>query len=44
MYLERIDSPEDLKGLSIKELKALATEMRDKIIDVVSTAGIQSSE
>lgn len=39
MLLEKINSPEDLKGLSIKELKILATEMRDKIIDVVSKNG-----
>jgi 1-deoxy-D-xylulose-5-phosphate synthase len=39
MFLEKIDSPADLKGLSIKELKILASEMRDKIIDVVSRNG-----
>ena len=39
MVLEKINSPEDLKGLSIKELKILAAEMRDKIIDVVSRNG-----
>jgi len=39
MFLEKINSPEDLKGLSVKELKALATEMRNKIIDVVSRNG-----
>jgi 1-deoxy-D-xylulose-5-phosphate synthase len=39
MVLEKINSPEDLKGLSIKELKILAAEMRDKIIDVVSKNG-----
>jgi 1-deoxy-D-xylulose-5-phosphate synthase len=39
MFLEKIDSPRDLKKLSIKELKTLASEMRDKIIDVVSRNG-----
>jgi len=39
MLLEKINSPEDLKGLSIKELKILAAEMRDKIIDIVSRNG-----
>ncbi len=39
MLLEKINSPEDLKKLSIKELKNLASEMRDKIIDVVAKNG-----
>jgi 1-deoxy-D-xylulose-5-phosphate synthase len=39
MLLEKINSPEDLKELSKKELKILASEMRDKIIDVVSKNG-----
>ncbi|MBN1693916.1 1-deoxy-D-xylulose-5-phosphate synthase [candidate division WOR-3 bacterium] len=39
MYLEKINSPEDLKGLTLKELRALADEMREKIIDVVSKNG-----
>jgi 1-deoxy-D-xylulose-5-phosphate synthase len=39
MFLEKINSPEDLKNLSIKELKILAQEMREKIIDVVSKNG-----
>jgi len=39
MLLEKINSPFDLKGLSIKELEILASEMREKIIDVVSKNG-----
>lgn len=37
--LEKIDSPKDLKNLSIKELYQLAQELRDYIVDVVSTNG-----
>lgn len=37
--LERIDSPSDLKKLSMDELKQLADEMRAKIIDTVSNTG-----
>lgn len=37
--LERIDSPQDLKGLSLEELKALASELREEIITVVSRNG-----
>ncbi|MEO0293028.1 MAG: 1-deoxy-D-xylulose-5-phosphate synthase [candidate division WOR-3 bacterium] len=39
MLLEKVNSPEDLKNLSIKELKILASEMREKIIEVVSKNG-----
>jgi 1-deoxy-D-xylulose-5-phosphate synthase len=39
MLLEKINSPEDLKELSIKDLKILASEMRSKIIDVVAKNG-----
>ncbi|MEJ2567985.1 MAG: 1-deoxy-D-xylulose-5-phosphate synthase N-terminal domain-containing protein, partial [candidate division WOR-3 bacterium] len=39
MLLEKINSPRDLKELSIKELETLATEMRNKIIEVVSKNG-----
>jgi 1-deoxy-D-xylulose-5-phosphate synthase len=39
MFLEKINSPGDLKDLSIKELKILASEMREKIIDIVSKNG-----
>ncbi len=37
--LERIDSPQDLKGLSLGELEALAAELREEIITVVSRNG-----
>lgn len=39
MFLESIKSPEDLQQLSIKELRSLASEMRSKIISVVSKNG-----
>jgi 1-deoxy-D-xylulose-5-phosphate synthase len=39
MLLEKINSPEDLEDLTINELRSLASEMRDKIIDVVSRNG-----
>lgn len=35
MYLERINSPQDLKQLSIVELEKLAEEIRETIIEVV---------
>lgn len=35
MYLERIDSPQDLKQLTIPELEKLAEEIREAIIEVV---------
>ncbi|RLB40463.1 MAG: 1-deoxy-D-xylulose-5-phosphate synthase [Deltaproteobacteria bacterium] len=37
--LEKIDSPSDLKGLSIKDLETLAGEIRRKIIETVSCTG-----
>ncbi|MCD6296902.1 MAG: 1-deoxy-D-xylulose-5-phosphate synthase [Deltaproteobacteria bacterium] len=37
--LDRIDSPADLKGLSIHELEGLAEEIRQKIIETVSRTG-----
>lgn len=37
--LEKIDSPKDLKGLSIEELNELAYEIRQEIIDVTSQKG-----
>ncbi len=37
--LDKIDSPDDLKGLNHGELEALASEVRDLIIDVVSKTG-----
>lgn len=39
MLLERIDSPEDLRKLSVSELETLASEIREKIIDVTSKTG-----
>jgi 1-deoxy-D-xylulose-5-phosphate synthase len=39
MYLERIDSPESLKQLTLPELAALAQEMRDRIIAVCAKNG-----
>jgi 1-deoxy-D-xylulose-5-phosphate synthase len=35
MYLERIDSPQDVKRLSVPELEKLAEEIREAIIEVV---------
>ncbi|MBD3367704.1 MAG: 1-deoxy-D-xylulose-5-phosphate synthase [Candidatus Eisenbacteria bacterium] len=37
--LDRIDSPDDLKGLTSAELRRLAEELRDEIIRVVSRNG-----
>ncbi len=37
--LNQIDSPNDLKGLRRKQLPALATEIRQKIVEVVSCTG-----
>ncbi|RJQ14708.1 MAG: 1-deoxy-D-xylulose-5-phosphate synthase [Nitrospiraceae bacterium] len=39
MFIEKINSPQDLKGLSIAELKDLAEELRDLIIGTVATNG-----
>ena len=39
MYLEKIDSPSDLKNFSQKELSALSSELRQKIISVVGSNG-----
>lgn len=39
MYLERINKPQDLKTLKIKELKSLAEEIRGYIIEVVGRRG-----
>ncbi len=38
-HLPRIDSPDDLKGLSLEELTSLAREIREEIIRVVSRTG-----
>jgi 1-deoxy-D-xylulose-5-phosphate synthase len=37
--LDSIDSPEDLKKLGTRELKALAAEIRERIVDVVGRNG-----
>ena len=39
MFLEKINSPSDLKTLSMEELKVLAGELRDQIIRTVSING-----
>ncbi|GGM92698.1 1-deoxy-D-xylulose-5-phosphate synthase [Thermus composti] len=39
MVLERVNSPEDLKGLSLEELQALAEEIRSEIIRVTAQNG-----
>ncbi|MFA5092438.1 MAG: 1-deoxy-D-xylulose-5-phosphate synthase [Candidatus Omnitrophota bacterium] len=39
MYLEKINSPQDLKKLSIEELTLLAEEIRQRLIEVVSQTG-----
>lgn len=39
MILEKINYPEDLKPLKIKEKETLASEIREKILDTVSETG-----
>src|ERR1044072_9183136 len=39
MWLERVNSPADLKGLGQDELRQLATEIRDFIVNTVSVTG-----
>ncbi len=39
MYLENIDGPEDLRGLSYSELRDLAGEIRDFIVSAVAETG-----
>lgn len=39
MYLEKIKSPKDIKGLGIEELKVLANEIRNGILNRVSNHG-----
>ena len=38
-HLDRVNSPEDLRSLSIKELKKVAGELRAETIDAVSVTG-----
>ncbi|NQU18839.1 1-deoxy-D-xylulose-5-phosphate synthase, partial [bacterium] len=37
--LEKINSPKDLKNLSVKKLPKLAQEVRQRIISVISKTG-----
>ncbi|MFM7703389.1 MAG: 1-deoxy-D-xylulose-5-phosphate synthase N-terminal domain-containing protein, partial [Rubrivivax sp.] len=37
--LDRIDTPADLRKLSRAQLKTLATELRQRVVDVVSQTG-----
>ena len=39
MILDKVNSPEDLKKLSIDEMNSLAQEMRELIIKKVNTIG-----
>jgi len=39
MYLERINKPQDIKKLTPEELKLLAFEVRNRIVDVISKTG-----
>jgi 1-deoxy-D-xylulose-5-phosphate synthase len=39
MYLEKINTPQDLKTLSAEQLSVLATEIRQRMIEVVSSTG-----
>lgn len=39
MYLEKINSPLDLKKLSVEELVVLAKEIRQRLVEVVSQTG-----
>lgn len=39
MYLEKINGPEDIKKLNIEELKILAGETREALINKISNAG-----
>jgi 1-deoxy-D-xylulose-5-phosphate synthase len=38
-HLDRVNSPEDLRSLSVKELKRVAEELRAETIDAVSVTG-----
>jgi 1-deoxy-D-xylulose-5-phosphate synthase len=38
-YLDRIESPEDLKDLNFAELESLAEEIRERLVSVVSVTG-----
>ncbi|MEJ2746191.1 MAG: 1-deoxy-D-xylulose-5-phosphate synthase, partial [bacterium] len=38
-YLDKIESPEDIKNLSFSELESIAHEIRERLVDVVSVTG-----
>lgn len=38
-YLDKINSPEDLRSLSVDELRVLCSEIRDKLVTTVSKTG-----
>ena len=39
LFLEKINSPADLKGLNIEDLKILSSELREELIEIVSKTG-----
>ena len=39
LNLEKINSPADLKGLNIEDLKILSSELREELIEIVSKTG-----
>ena len=39
MYIEKINTPEDIKKYNINELEVLAQELREAIINKVSDCG-----
>jgi 1-deoxy-D-xylulose-5-phosphate synthase len=39
MYLEKVNSPQDIKGFSAEQRKALAQEMRDAMLKRASIHG-----
>ena len=39
MFLEKIDSPQDLKKLNVQELIVLSSEIRERMVQVVSNSG-----
>ena len=43
MYIEKINGPQDVKKLSIDELNALASEMRDALLTVQVFTAVTSA-
>ena len=39
MYIEKVNSPQDIKGLNINELNVLADEIRTGVLNRVSNHG-----